>query len=85
MAGSGKTHTLLNTAPSQPAEAGLVPRLVASLYVHIKSDPRNVYSVCASFVQIYNEQVDDLLKRGNTNLRIKPAGSGCGHSLRAAP
>ena len=72
--GTGKTHTLLNVG-SERAEAGLVPRLVAELFVSIKSDVRHVYSVRASFSQIYNEQIDDLLRPKNTNLKVKPHGS----------
>lgn len=67
--GSGKTHTLLNTptdaASSEGcrAEAGLVPRLVAALFVAIRVDVGHVYTVRVSFAQIYNEQIDDLCAR----------------------
>jgi len=73
--GAGKTHTLLN-ASGAPSEAGLVPRLVAELFVKVQSDVRHVYKVRASFAQIYNEQIDDLLKPRNLNLKLKPHGSG---------
>jgi len=73
--GAGKTHTLLNASAS-PAEAGLVPRLVAELYVKLQADVRHVYRVRASFMQIYNEQIDDLLKGKNCNLKLKPHGGG---------
>ena len=72
--GSGKTHTLLNVGDER-ADAGLVPRLVAALFVHIKCDTRHVYMVKASFAQIYNEQIDDLLKPAGRNLRVKPRGA----------
>ena len=71
--GAGKTHTLLNVG-DESDDAGLVPRLVAALFVQIKCDARHVYTVKASFAQIYNEQIDDLLKAGNGNLRVKPHG-----------
>ncbi|EOD35745.1 hypothetical protein EMIHUDRAFT_71030, partial [Emiliania huxleyi CCMP1516] len=78
--GSGKTYTLLNGG-AVVASAGLVPRLAAELFVAIQCDVRHVYSVSASFCQIYNEQarhakVDDLLRLKNNNLRIKPKGVG---------
>ena len=71
--GSGKTHTLLN-AGGNPEMVGLVPRLVANLFVAISTDVRNVYTVRASFAQIYNEQIDDLLKPRNTNLKLSAGG-----------
>ena len=74
--GAGKTHTLLHKGAT-PDAAGLVPRLVAALFVAIGVDTRHVYRVRASFAQIYNEQIDDLLKPRNGNLKVKagPAGS----------
>lgn len=70
--GSGKTYTLLNgggtvakasrggrstAAVADAVEtAGLVPRLIAELFVSISCDVRHVYTVSASFAQIYNEQ-----------------------------
>ena len=69
--GAGKTHTLLNVGDAS-SEAGLVPRLVAALFVRIKRDTRHVYMVKASFAQIYNEQIDDLLKPKNTNHFASP-------------
>lgn len=62
--------------PSGVESAGLVPRLVAELFVSIGCDVRHVYTVSASFCQIYNEQVDDLLRVKNTNLKVKPHGAG---------
>ena len=49
--------TLTLTLPLTLTQVGLVPRLVANLFVAIGTDVRNVYTVRASFVQIYNEQV----------------------------
>ena len=64
---------LLNVG-DQRNDAGLVPRLVAALFVAIKCDVRHVYKVKTSFLQIYNEQIDDLLRPKGTNLRVKPRG-----------
>eukprot|EP00439_Symbiodinium_sp_Y106_P037763 s102_g4.t1 len=58
--GSGKTHSLLHQS-SKGEEAGLLPRLVASLFLMISQDVANVYDIEAAAVQVYNEQVDDLL------------------------
>lgn len=64
--GAGKTHSLLNSGMGvngkpDPKQAGLLPRLVAALFVHIGADARHVYTVEASMLQIYNEQIDCLL------------------------
>ena len=64
--GAGKTHSLLNSGMGvdgkpDPKQAGLLPRLVAALFVHIGADLKNVYTVEASMLQIYNENIDCLL------------------------
>ena len=64
--GAGKTHSLLNSGmgidgKADPKQAGLLPRLVAALFVHIGADVAHVYSVEASMLQIYNENIDCLL------------------------
>eukprot|EP00929_Paragymnodinium_shiwhaense_P036408 TRINITY_DN19520_c0_g1_i1.p1 TRINITY_DN19520_c0_g1~~TRINITY_DN19520_c0_g1_i1.p1 ORF type:complete len:712 (-),score=188.87 TRINITY_DN19520_c0_g1_i1:257-2392(-) len=58
--GSGKTHSLLHQGQTVE-EAGLLPQLVAGIFMHIAMDPANVYEIEASALQVYNEQVDDLL------------------------
>lgn len=58
--GSGKTHSLLHQGQSGE-DAGILPRLVAHLFVHIAEDPANVYHIEAAALQVYNDQVDDLL------------------------
>lgn len=70
--GAGKTHSLLATGDKDKdgAGAGLLPRLAAGLFVGVECDPRHVYSVSVSMCQIYCEQIDDLLKPKNTNMRL---------------
>ena len=63
---AGKTHSLLNSGMGMdgrpdPKQAGLLPRLVAALFVHIGADSKHAYTVEASMLQIYNEQIDCLL------------------------
>ena len=58
--GSGKTHSLLN-ADNDTELVGLLPRLVATLYVHSRMDRKHKYTMEAAAFQVYNEQVDDLL------------------------
>ncbi|CAJ1407815.1 unnamed protein product [Effrenium voratum] len=73
--GSGKTHSLLHQS-AKGEEAGLLPRLVASLFLMVSQDVANVYDIEAAAVQVYNEQVDDLLHpdhQGN-NLVVRDGG-----------
>eukprot|EP00899_Mesostigma_viride_P020376 jgi/Mesvir1/2833/Mv13924-RA.2 len=82
--GSGKTHSLLNSGGGSPSEAGLLPRLVAALFVHIAADTKHVFTVSASMFQIYNEQIDDLLVDDPTagkNLSMKTGGTVEGLSM----
>lgn len=58
--GSGKTHSLLHQG-QRGEDAGILPRLVANLFVHIAQDTSSVYHVEAAALQVYNEQIDDLL------------------------
>ncbi|KAJ1620524.1 P-loop containing nucleoside triphosphate hydrolase protein, partial [Pavlovales sp. CCMP2436] len=75
--GSGKTHTLLNPGDTV-ADSGLVPRIAAALFFRVGQDLASVVTVRVSFLQIYNEQIDDLLKPAgqSTNLRLRTAPSG---------
>eukprot|EP00929_Paragymnodinium_shiwhaense_P056589 TRINITY_DN28328_c0_g1_i1.p1 TRINITY_DN28328_c0_g1~~TRINITY_DN28328_c0_g1_i1.p1 ORF type:complete len:1008 (-),score=344.87 TRINITY_DN28328_c0_g1_i1:26-3049(-) len=61
--GSGKTHSLLNCGGGNDGAegAGVLPRVVATLFVQMAKDAANVYDVEAAAMQVYNEQVDDLL------------------------
>mmetsp|Transcript_6081 Transcript_6081/g.13480 ORF Transcript_6081/g.13480 Transcript_6081/m.13480 type:complete len:1156 (+) Transcript_6081:132-3599(+) len=60
--GSGKTHSLLHRGEASE-EAGLLPRMAFNLFVRIARDSAFVYEVEAAAVQVYNEQVDDLLHK----------------------
>lgn len=76
--GSGKTHSLLHQSV-KTEEAGLLPRLVASLFLMASQDGACVYDIEAAAVQIYNEQVDDLLHPDHqggmgSNLTVRDGG-----------
>jgi len=58
--GSGKTHSLLNPGCDQD-DAGLLPRLVKDLFGSLAADRSSDYRVEAAAMQVYNEQLDDLL------------------------
>ena len=72
--GSGKTYTVFGDEKyeqdvygtgSVNEHMGIIPRAVRELFLHVKASPhRDNISVYCSFLQIYNEQVFDLLQDG---------------------
>ncbi|GCB61092.1 hypothetical protein scyTo_0011250, partial [Scyliorhinus torazame] len=63
--GSGKTYTMMGT----PASVGLTPRICKGLFSRVDDDQEKPTScrIEVSFLEIYNERVRDLLKRGDGN------------------
>jgi kinesin family protein C1 len=62
--GSGKTHTMLGAGEGD--QRGIIPRAVQKVLEHAEqlSKKGYEYTMEASYVEIYNEQVRDLLKPG---------------------
>jgi kinesin family protein C1 len=65
--GSGKTHTMLGEGNEEMR--GIIPRAVAKI---VEASEKNAhkgwkYTMHASYVEIYNEQVRDLLKPGSSH------------------
>lgn len=62
--GTGKTHTMEGDLTSQmgtySAEAGIIPRTLYRLFHQLELSEKE-YSVHASFVELYNEELRDLL------------------------
>lgn len=54
-------------------ERGIIPRAIEQIFNHIQqyASPRMRFLVRASYLQIYNEQVSDLLKPERNNLSIR--------------
>lgn len=79
--GSGKTHTMLgeieelevNPSPNR----GMTPRIFEFLFARIRAeeesrrDERLKYFCKCSFLEIYNEQITDLLDPSSTNLLLR--------------
>ncbi|GAQ87605.1 hypothetical protein KFL_003640070 [Klebsormidium nitens] len=79
--GSGKTFTMLGDIAGLPlhpsADRGISPRVFEELFVRIKEAEEEkrenqLQYVCkCSFLEIYNEQITDLLEPTSTNLQIR--------------
>ncbi|XP_017784963.1 PREDICTED: kinesin-like protein KIF19 isoform X2 [Nicrophorus vespilloides] len=64
--GAGKTHTMVGD-PSQP---GIMIRALNDLFNAVK-DKQDQYSVTMSYLEIYNEQIRDLLNPGSGYLELR--------------
>jgi hypothetical protein len=55
------------------SERGIIPRAIEDIFQYIADDtsPKSKYLVRASYVQIYNEVISDLLKPDRVNLQIR--------------
>lgn len=59
---SGKTHTMLGENITDPAERGMIPRMVSNIFQEISDAPHEIeFQVRVSMVEIYMEQVHDLI------------------------
>ncbi|KDD72360.1 kinesin, partial [Helicosporidium sp. ATCC 50920] len=63
---SGKTHTMMGTAE----DPGLVPRAVRELFSLIAQARRREFLLRASYMEIYNEEIIDLLAPGEAGARL---------------
>lgn len=64
---SGKTHTILGYGN----EPGVIPLAIQQIFDTIGENKDRVYLLRASYLEIYNEQVNDLLAVNNTNLVLR--------------
>ncbi|KAG0628802.1 hypothetical protein M758_1G054100 [Ceratodon purpureus] len=81
--GSGKTHTMWGPMPDSGSELmateerGVTPRVFEQLFSRIQQEERNNvdkqlrYQCRCSFLEIYNEQITDLLEPSQKNLMIR--------------
>lgn len=69
--GTGKTYTMEGFDSKE--HRGIIPRAIEQIFLHITSSvsPRMRFLVRASYLQIYNEVISDLLKPDRTNLVIR--------------
>ncbi|CDO98710.1 unnamed protein product [Coffea canephora] len=79
--GSGKTHTMMGDigqmAGKLNEDCGITPRIFEYLFTRISEEENNrrneglKYSCKCSFLEIYNEQITDLLEPSSTNLQLR--------------
>nr|QWT43324.1 kinesin-like protein KIN12C [Citrullus lanatus] len=79
--GSGKTHTMLGEIDDLEVKPsphrGITPRIFEFLFARIhaeeeiRRDEKLIYNCKCSFLEIYNEQITDLLDPSSTNLLLR--------------
>nr|XP_019705878.1 kinesin-like protein KIN-12E isoform X1 [Elaeis guineensis] len=79
--GSGKTHTMMGEIREMDnilcEDCGMTPRIFEYLFSRIREEENNrsgeqlKYSCKCSFLEIYNEQITDLLEPSSTNLQLR--------------
>ncbi|KAI6205416.1 hypothetical protein M3Y94_00789600 [Aphelenchoides besseyi] len=75
--GSGKTYTMEghhdedeNYTWENDPKAGVIPRALHHIFTKLESERPEDYSVRASYVELYNEQIFDLLSGNDNSLRV---------------
>jgi len=74
--GTGKTFTI-NGVPKDQKLKGIMPRAFESIFQSIECDSSKEYLVRASYLEIYNEEIRDLLyKNGQKKLELRDKDTG---------
>jgi hypothetical protein len=69
--GTGKTFTI-SGLPKDPTLKGVMPRAFETIFKSIECDSKKQYLVRASYLELYNEEIRDLLsKNGSAQLDLK--------------
>lgn len=63
---AGKTHTMLGN----DNDPGITPRAIMDLFASISNTRGRAFLLRASYIEIYNEEIKDLLGNGAENLKI---------------
>lgn len=63
---AGKTYTMLGTHE----DPGVTRRAIASVFEHVQEQTNRQFLLRASYIEIYNEVIRDLLVPGSDNLKI---------------
>eukprot|EP00792_Barthelona_sp_PAP020_P003977 TRINITY_DN1800_c0_g2_i1.p1 TRINITY_DN1800_c0_g2~~TRINITY_DN1800_c0_g2_i1.p1 ORF type:complete len:863 (-),score=331.91 TRINITY_DN1800_c0_g2_i1:53-2641(-) len=70
--GAGKSYSMFGASIHDPNLAGVIPRSAAQIFETIYADEREDvdYQIQCSFLEIYNEKVNDLLDSDKEDLRV---------------
>ena len=69
---SGKTFTMTGPSSSDPAQKGLVPRVVHQIFSSIAAAPSHMeFTVSVSYAEIYMESIRDLLEPTRHHLKVQ--------------
>ncbi|KAL4488453.1 hypothetical protein ABPG72_013021 [Tetrahymena utriculariae] len=69
--GSGKTYTMFGDV-NDPKQKGIIPRVSNQIFNYINALDQDIeFSITVSMLEIYKEQLFDLLKVDRVNLKIK--------------
>jgi len=72
--GSGKTHTMMGDIDSERF-MGLIPRIINAIFDGIMESQEMEYTIKVSYIEIYLENIRDLLDPVNNNLKIRESKS----------
>jgi kinesin family member 3B len=73
--GTGKTFTITGV-PKDPTLKGIMPRSFEAIFNQIQTDNTKEYLVRASYLEIYNEEIKDLLVKNGKRLDLKDKDTG---------
>ncbi|CAH3159397.1 unnamed protein product [Pocillopora meandrina] len=63
---SGKTHTMMGDGKYK----GVIPKAIGEIFDYIEKNPSREFLIRVSYIEIYNEDIKDLLNPAKTNLKI---------------
>ncbi|KAK2961269.1 putative Kinesin heavy chain [Blattamonas nauphoetae] len=68
---SGKTYTMMGPEEPTHKTKGIIPRIILDIFKEIEAAPKTkTFSIRCSFVEIYNERINDLLDPSKVNLPL---------------
>jgi kinesin family protein 11 len=76
--GTGKTHTMEGehegSVDGLPTEAGVIPRAMAHIFEYLQASGSE-YSVKCTFLELYNEEITDLLAPELEGFEVRTGGA----------